>query len=155
MYATDGTGECASWSWCKEFDHVIWTEDPSSVPIRVILVVGGNNDDPSAAFQEVRRSIIVALATPQDTPLRFKTEGSRAPRTPSESRDGMTGWLSLFSSLFSVYGLTAEFTPHSPGLSLIYSGYLIYAALGVMRTALWTLSPFHRQIGTCGARLPS
>ena len=67
MYSTDGTGECASPSQCKEFNHDTSTKAPSSVPIGLVLVVGDNNDDPAAAFQEIGSSIIVAMLPPRYT----------------------------------------------------------------------------------------
>jgi hypothetical protein len=54
VYATDGTGECGSSSQRKDFNHDTSTEAPPSVPIRLVLVVGDNNDDPAAGTGLVR-----------------------------------------------------------------------------------------------------
>jgi len=47
--------------------------------------VGDNNDDPAAASQKVRRSIIAAMLATPDAPRCITTKRSRAPTTPAGS----------------------------------------------------------------------
>ena len=74
MHSTNRTGEYESCNQFGKSTNDSKTQDPSCVSVRGIFVVGYNVEDPAAAFQEVKTSIIKAMLPASDVPLRIETK---------------------------------------------------------------------------------